>query len=362
MTFILEVIGNNFFLHEGHDAKRTPRKAFNFVFLRVTSWKNFIPDNVYYGAQVTTQAAMIKNIFLALADRLGSFKRFIYPILVLLLAIFACTGYPLPVFLQGYLLIALVGLGILALTFYWFDRVGPRLHERDWQRFAAEHQMTFEPRLVENGAEVSARVTGLYRHRSVSLESFRRIHKRDGREGFFMHCAVSVKAPVGTVLALHSITKNDKKGKPFQTGDSKFTRRFGLSESHPANLVASLFQSAALRKRFLSLARRPVWLRLKEGQLIYQDRRSHFAGVEMDKRKLNRAPRDRRTGSILYSPCARTNCPGRERNARTARPLWALLWRFPRGRAAGPARRGPQPSRQEPSADSAPWGAGTSKI
>ena len=44
---LLEVIGNNFFLHEGHDAKRTPRKAFNFVFLRVTSWKSFIPNYVY---------------------------------------------------------------------------------------------------------------------------------------------------------------------------------------------------------------------------------------------------------------------------------------------------------------------------
>jgi hypothetical protein len=174
----------------------------------------------------------------------------------------------------------------LALTFYWFDRVGPRLHERDWQKFAAENNLAFEPYSVENGQEIPARVTGLYRDRQISLETFRRLNKRDSREGFFMHCQVVVKTPIGHGLALHSLSKNDAKGRSPQTGDSRFDGRFGVSESQPADLSSRIFNSAALRKRLVAFAARPIWLRLKDGSLIYQNSRSQFAGVEMDRKKL----------------------------------------------------------------------------
>jgi hypothetical protein len=227
-----------------------------------------------------------KPATLTVMDRLTPLKRFTYPLLVVLLLALALTGWPLPVFLAGWPLILVIGLGLLALTFYWFDKVGPHLHEREWQKLATELNLAFEPRGLEDGKEVGARVAGQYQGHQVSLESFRLANKRDGRESFFMHCSVSTKAPVGTNLALHSLNKDDKKGQPPQTGDSKFDSRFHLDEAQPASLPQTLFASPAIRKQLLAFAHRPIWLRLKDGQLIYQDQRSQFLGVEMDRQKL----------------------------------------------------------------------------
>ena len=228
---------------------------------------------------------------LSFGDRLAPLKRFLYPVLMIMLAAFACTGFPLPVAAQGWPLIALTGLALLALTFYWFDRVGPRLHEREWQKFAAGLKLSYEPRGPAGAGEAATRVSGCYRGRQVSLETFRLIGKGGGRERFFMHCAAAVAGPADRSLALHSAAagqaRDGRKGQPLQSGETRFDRRFRLDETQPADLAGAVFQSRDLRQRLVRLSdRRPIWLRLKDGQLVYQDQRSQFFGAEMDRRKL----------------------------------------------------------------------------
>lgn len=226
---------------------------------------------------------------LAFLDRLAPLKRYLYPLLVVVLLLFALTGFPLPVALQGWPLFIVVGLVLLALTFYWFDRFGPRLHERDWQKLAADLNLTFEPRMIADGQEVPARLSGLYQGHQVSLETFRLIGKNTGRETFLMHAAVATRAPASQVLALHSLSQNEtKKSQPMNTGDSKFDGRFRLDEAQPATLPQTLFAAPAVRRQLLAFARRPLWIRLKDGQLIYQDQRSQFLGAELNRQTLKK--------------------------------------------------------------------------
>lgn len=144
---------------------------------------------------------------------------------------------------------------------------------RDWDEFAKGIGLTLEP----GNLFVRPRVTGNYRRRAITLDTFSRGSRKHRKT--YTRIVLLVNNPSNIYLALYVEDVFSKIGNFFgmadvQIGDDEIDQRFTI-KSRPETFAARLFASSNLRQKLLQA--RSVNLKVDGRELYFEQR-----GMEAD--------------------------------------------------------------------------------